>query len=105
MLMPGKQTTVKGFVPKLMPSQCSSNVRSWMKGYVGTFAHPYFAVTDADGKFEMKKTPVGKFQLVVWHEEVGFFTMTSKKDRGKVVEIRAEGVTDVGKIGMKAPKD
>ena len=92
---------VRGFVPKMIPTPCSCGVFPWMRGYLGTFAHPYFAVTDADGKFEIKNAPVGKFQLILWHEEVGFLTMTSKKLRGEVIEIKRKGVTDVGKIGMK----
>jgi hypothetical protein len=42
-----------------------------MDGYVRVFDHPYFAVTDADGKFEIKNAPVGKYRIVYWHEAVG----------------------------------
>ena len=39
-----------------------------MNGYVRIFDHPYYAVTDEDGKFEIKNAPVGQFRIVYWHE-------------------------------------
>ena len=30
------------------------NVHGWMAAYVGVVAHPFFAVTDDDGTFELK---------------------------------------------------
>lgn len=41
-------------------------------GYLRIFEHPYYAVTDADGNFELKDAPVGDYRLVYWHERVGF---------------------------------
>ena len=108
-LVPPKgRATVEGFVPKLLPTPYSCGVHRWMKGYIGSFAHPYFAVTDADGKFEIKNAPTGKFQLVVWHEETGFLTqpeLRNRRIRGKVIEIEGDRVTEVGKIGMKQVED
>jgi hypothetical protein len=50
------------------PIQYKCTVHPWMTGYVRIFDHPYFAVTDEDGKFEIKNAPVGKFRIVYWHE-------------------------------------
>ena len=46
------------------------NIHPWMKAYVWVFDHPYFAVTDEDGNFEIKNAPVmtGKLRLVAWQE-------------------------------------
>ncbi len=41
-------------------------------GYLRVFEHPYYAVTDAEGKFELRDAPVGKYRLVYWHGKVGF---------------------------------
>ena len=104
LILPNKSFTVKGFVPKMIPTPYSCSIHAWMKGYIGVFAHPYFVVTDADGKFEIKNAPVGKFQLVLWHEAEGFLTqpdLKNKKVRGKVIEITAGKATDAGKIDMK----
>ena len=29
--------------------------------------HPYYATTDADGRFTLDRVPTGKFEVVVWH--------------------------------------
>jgi RNA polymerase sigma factor (sigma-70 family) len=50
----------------------SSTIYPWMKGSVWTFDHPYFAVTDTDGKFTIPDAPVGMWRLVIWHEEYGY---------------------------------
>lgn len=50
------------------PIQYKCTIHGWMTGYVRVFEHPYYAVTDDDGKFEIKNAPVGKFRIVYWHE-------------------------------------
>ena len=55
------------------PNSDDSQVRypPWMSGRVAVLKNPYFAVTDADGNFEIKDAPAGNFRLVVWHEGSG----------------------------------
>ena len=50
------------------PIQYKCSIHPWMTGYVRIFDHPYFAVTDDDGKFEIKNAPAGKYRIVYWHE-------------------------------------
>ena len=50
------------------PIQYKCTIHGWMTGYVRIFDHPYYAVTDEDGKFEIKNAPAGKFRIVYWHE-------------------------------------
>jgi len=47
------------------------DVHSWMKGYIGVFDHPCFAVTGADGSFTIKNLPPGKYTIEAWHEKFG----------------------------------
>ena len=54
------------------PIAISCNIHPWMKGYMCVFDHPYFAVTDDDGNFEIKNVPAGKLQMVIWQEDMGF---------------------------------
>jgi plastocyanin len=49
-----------------IPVKC--NVHPWMKGYIAVFKHPYFAVTDKDGSFEIKNLPPGTYTVQAWHE-------------------------------------
>jgi len=53
----------------MVPFKC--DVHGWMNAYVGVVNHPYFAVTDADGKFELKKLPAGTYTIEAWHEKSG----------------------------------
>jgi Polysaccharide lyase family 4, domain II len=40
----------------------------WMNAEMMVVAHPYYAVTDAEGKFEIKQIPPGDYEVVAWHE-------------------------------------
>ncbi len=40
----------------------------WMLAYVHAFNHPYFAVTDAAGRWEIRGIPAGTWTLRHWHE-------------------------------------
>jgi hypothetical protein len=79
----------------------SCGIHPWMKGWVRVFDHPYFAVTDADGNFEIKNAPAGKFRMVVWHE-TGYRNQETLK-KGDPIEIKP-GVNDVGSLEIKPRK-
>jgi plastocyanin len=50
------------------PVTFKCDIHPWMQGRARVFDHPYFATTDADGKFEIKNAPKGKWRIVYWHE-------------------------------------
>jgi len=56
----------------MVPFKC--DVHGWMNAYVGVLDHPYFAVTDKDGKFDIKTLPPGTYTLEAWHEKLGTAT-------------------------------
>ena len=45
------------------------SVDVWMSAWVGVLNHPFFAVTGADGRFEIKGLPPGTYTLAVWQEK------------------------------------
>jgi plastocyanin len=47
------------------------DIHPWMKAYLGVFDHPYFAVTGADGQFELRNLPPGDYEIAAWHERLG----------------------------------
>jgi len=47
------------------------DIHPWMRGYLGVFDHPYFAVTDAEGKFALPNLPPGNYVVEAWHERFG----------------------------------
>ena len=44
------------------------NVHVWMNGEMMVAQHPYYAVTDEDGNFELSQVPPGNYEIVAWHE-------------------------------------
>ena len=47
------------------------NIHSWMRAYIGVLDHPYFAVTGADGSFEIPNLPPGDYVIAAWQETLG----------------------------------
>ena len=66
---PGAPPITKQFkrAEAVIPVKC--NQHPWMRAYVGVLQHPFFAVTDAAGRFEIKGVPAGTYTLVAWHEK------------------------------------
>jgi hypothetical protein len=69
----------------MVPFKC--NVHAWMQAWVGVLEHPYFAVTDATGRFTMPQVPAGTYTIEMWHESLG--TQTQQ------VTIPANGTSDL----------
>lgn len=51
---------------QLIPVKC--NQHPWMKAYIGVMKHPFFAVSNADGAFELKNVPAGTYTVAAWRE-------------------------------------
>ncbi len=47
------------------------DVHGWMVAYAGVLEHPFFAVTDPTGGFNIKDLPPGDYTLAAWHEKLG----------------------------------
>ena len=46
--------------------QCDTHIH--MNGWMLGLKHPYFAVTDKNGAYEISDIPPGKYKLIAWHE-------------------------------------
>jgi plastocyanin len=44
------------------------DIHSHMSAFILVFAHPYFAVTDSDGRYRVEGVPPGDYQLSVWND-------------------------------------
>jgi hypothetical protein len=40
----------------------------WMNGEMVVAPHPYYTVTDQEGRFELNDVPAGDYEIVAWHE-------------------------------------
>jgi hypothetical protein len=101
LLPAGKSHLITGLVADRTPLKLACNIHPWMSGWVRIFNHPYFAVTDENGKFEIKLAPAGNYRLVSWQEMVGYGPGGRK---GVPVTIKGGAVTDAGKIELKESK-
>jgi hypothetical protein len=45
------------------------DIHPWMSAWVGVVDHPFFAVTDASGHFEIRGLPAGSYTVSAWHEK------------------------------------
>jgi plastocyanin len=94
----GKAEHITNLKADKRPVAVSCNIHPWMKGWIRVFDHPYYAVTDKDGNFEIKDAPVGKYKIWYWSD-------TGYKDGAKGAEgfditIKA-GDNDQGKVQWK----
>ena len=75
--------------PQVMaPITC--DVHPWMRAYAGIVAHPFFAVSGADGKYEIKGLPAGSYTIEVWHEKVGRQTQQVTLSDGEAKTVNVE---------------
>lgn len=58
--------------PEFLRVAC--DVHRWMQAWIVVQAHPYYAVTDTRGGFELTDIPPGVYELVIWHETLGEVT-------------------------------
>jgi len=65
------------------------DVHAWMKSYAVVNDSPYFAVTAADGTFEIKDLPIGDYTLEAWHPTLGTKTLKISIGKGKRGDVNA----------------
>ncbi|MBV9609377.1 MAG: carboxypeptidase regulatory-like domain-containing protein, partial [Acidobacteria bacterium] len=53
----------------LIPVKC--NQHPWMKMFIGVSKSPFFAVTDKNGKYELKGLPPGTYTIAAVQEKLG----------------------------------
>jgi plastocyanin len=62
----GMETT-KSFSQAEMMIPVGCDVHPWMRAYISVFEHPFFAVTAADGSYEIKGLPAGEYEVEAVH--------------------------------------
>lgn len=82
---------------ELIPFKVTCDIHPWMSAYWLVVDHPYAAVTDANGRFTIKRLPAGEHQFVVWHERCGYI-----QNRREPLDVTIESgkATDAGTISV-----
>ena len=72
----GAPAIVKDFPRAEVQVPVKCNQHPWMKAYVNVMRHPFFAVSGADGTFQIAGLPPGTYTVAAWHERFGEKTQT-----------------------------
>ena len=83
-----KKMTQKFEQPETIRVECDAH--GWMKGWLVVTDHPYYAVTDASGAFELADVPAGSYTLRIWHETLGEMTQDITLEAGGSASVALE---------------
>jgi len=75
-------------------AQC--DIHPWMFAWISVFDHPYFSISDKDGRFTIKNVPPGKYTIVAEHRKAGKQTLE--------IEVKDTGATADFAFGTPAAK-
>ena len=87
--LPFKDQVIKkpNRVAGMINIKCDSH--PWMRAYIYSSKHPYVAITDEKGNYEIKDLLPGKYQVKIWHEGFGQVVKKVTVTAGKSSELNA----------------
>jgi len=62
----GKSKAVRFERPGIVRVFCE--IHSHMSAFILVFSHPFFSLTDADGRYRIDNVPPGTYNVVAWNE-------------------------------------
>jgi plastocyanin len=68
---PGAPDRQKTFEAAEGPITIKCDFHRWMTAHFWVMDHPFFAVTDDEGRFAIRDLPPGEYTLAAWHEVFG----------------------------------
>jgi len=83
----GTPDRLKRFNDKEGPIELRCDFHRWMRAYIFVMEHPFFAITDAKGRFQIKNLPPGEYTLATWHESFG-------KNK-QIIKVGVDGLNNV----------
>jgi hypothetical protein len=87
-----------------VPARVSCAIHPWELGWLVITDHPYVAVSDENGNFEIRNIPVGKQSFMFWQEKSGYLAevtvagRTAHWRRGTTQLDLKQGINDLGEI-------
>ena len=64
--MPGRSKRTDFDRPGIVRVFC--DIHSHMSAFILVFSHPYFAVTDSQGRYHIDNEPPGSYGVIAWNE-------------------------------------
>ena len=83
----GTPDRLKRFSDKEGPIELRCDFHRWMRAYIFVMEHPFFAITDPQGRFHIKNLPPGEYTLATWHESFG-------KNK-QIIKVGVDGLNNV----------
>ena len=78
-------------IPEIIPMKC--DLHGWMQAWIVVTDHPYHAISDQEGSFQISGIPPGTYTVQFWHETLGLqsqeVTVGSGADTGVSVAFKA----------------
>lgn len=106
---PNSELPVKFEKADKIPAVVKCDIHPWMVAHMLIRDDPYFAVSDAEGKFSIEKIPAGKWTFQFWHSRSGYMKDLQQggkeiaSKRGEVeFEIKDGEILDLGKLLIEA---
>jgi plastocyanin len=64
----GRSKSVRFDRPGIVRVFC--DIHSHMNAFILVFSHPFFAMTDADGRYRIDNVPPGTYAIIAWNEGI-----------------------------------
>jgi plastocyanin len=85
---------------KLGVVKVGCNIHDWMSAVILVLPSPYFAQTDAEGRFALVGLPHGKYTVVAWHE----LSKSKPEDTAQTVDVGANAAEANFKLTLGAAR-
>jgi plastocyanin len=80
----GESKSVRITKPGVVKVFCE--IHSHMTATIMAFNHPWFAMVDEEGRFELTNVPPGQREITAWHERLGDWTVPLRVEPGRATE-------------------
>ena len=105
-IIPVNQPLQKKFAKfETLPVRVDCSIHAWMKAWLIVTDHPYVAVTNENGSFEIRNVPAGEWKFRFWQERSGYLQtlITEGKpaplEKGNwLLSITADKTLDLGEL-------
>lgn len=84
-LNPGGRASQPANRPGFIIVKC--DIHGWMRAFIRVDTHPFHAVTDAEGRFEISGIPQGSYTVEVWHEQFGEQRLSAVINQGSTTTL------------------